>query len=292
METRRNLLPGAKLDRYRILETLGTGGFGVTYKAIELEGGRDVAIKEYFPSSLARRDSQDRIGPSDSEHAEDYAWGLDRFLMEARTLALFRHDHIVRILKFFKANNTAYMVLAFEHGQSLREWLIALGRRPSQDDLDALIEPLLEALYIIHKNGFLHRDIAPDNIFVRYHGGPVLLDFGAARQAVRHRNKAISSIVKHGFSPHEQYVSDPKKQGPWSDIYALAATLYFSVTGKAPRYSMSPDGTDAYQPVGQIAAGSYRPKFLKAIDTALNLKQQDRPQTVKAWRNNLIAGAK
>src|SRR5688572_7751606 len=212
---------------YRLARVLGTGGFGITYLADEAALGRRVTIKVYFPAEFAARRKQG-AAPRSNDVTEEYQWGHDRFIEEAQTLARFDHPNIVRVHRYFRANNTAYMVLHFEEGGSFRAWLKDLKRAPQQAELDKMIAPLLDALEIIHDTDFLHRDIAPDNIMVRKDGSPVLIDFGSARGASRSRT--VSALVKPGYSPYEQYATTGANQGPWTDIYALGATLYHAVT--------------------------------------------------------------
>ena len=167
---------------YRIERVLGAGGFGITYLADEMALNRSVTIKEYFPSDFAARSGVGAdAAPRSEQCAGDYRWGLDRFIEEAQTLARFSHPNIVRVYRYFRANNTGYMVLHFEEGQSLKSWLKGLGRAPRQKESDAIVAPLLDALDNIHRSDFLHRDIAPDNIIIRNDGQPVLIDFGSAR---------------------------------------------------------------------------------------------------------------
>ncbi|MET0569498.1 MAG: protein kinase, partial [Hyphomicrobiaceae bacterium] len=166
---------------YRIERVLGAGGFGITYLAEETPLARLVTIKEYFPADYAARHGGVDACPRSRDCAEDYRWGLDRFLEEAQTLAKFDHPNIVRVYRYFRANSTGYMVLHFEEGQSFKGWLKSLGRAPRQHELDRVIAPLLDALELIHGADFLHRDIAPDNIIIRKDGSPVLIDFGSAR---------------------------------------------------------------------------------------------------------------
>lgn len=163
-------------QRRSIERVLGAGGFGITYLAEETALDRNVTIKEYFPSDFAARTSTSDAAPRSQDCASDYRWGLDRFIEEAQTLARFSHPNIVRVYRYFKSNNTAYMVLHFEEGQSLKAWLKGLNRAPRQKELDAFVAPLLDALELIHKQDFLHRDIAPDNIIIRKDGSPVLID--------------------------------------------------------------------------------------------------------------------
>ena len=276
---------------YRIDRVLGAGGFGVTYLADEMSLSRAVTIKEYFPSDFAARTNGLDASPRSQDCAGDYKWGLDRFIAEAQTLAKFDHRHIVKVYRTFKANNTAYMVLQWEEGQSLKSWLKTLGRAPRQKELDRIIAPLLDALETIHKADFLHRDIAPDNIIIRKSGDPVLIDFGAARGdiAAHSKTKTVSALVKPGYSPYEQYAETSKQQGPWTDIYAFAATLYHAVTGKRPLDSPSRMLNDDMVPAAQAALSSYRSTFLDAIDRGLALGIDARPQSVAAWRGALLA---
>ena len=276
---------------YRIDRVLGAGGFGVTYLAEELALSRKVSIKEYFPSDFATRTNGLMANPKSQGCDGDYNWGLERFIEEAQTLAKFNHGNIVRVYRTFRANNTAYMVLHFEEGQSLKAWLKGLGRAPRQKELDAIIAPLLDALETIHKANFLHRDIAPDNIIIRKAGDPVLIDFGAARGdiAKHSKTKTVSALVKPGYSPYEQYAETSKQQGPWTDIYALAATLYHAVTGKRPLDSPSRMLKDEMVSARNAALSSYRGTFLDAIDRGLALSIDARPQSIAAWRGALLA---
>ena len=277
---------------YRIQRVLGAGGFGVTYLAEEIALSRLVTIKEYFPADFAARAPDQSAVPRSQGCNDDYKWGLERFIEEAQTLARFNHSNIVRVFRYFRANNTAYMVLHFEEGQSLKTWLKNLGRAPRQKELDGILMPLLDALETVHKAEFLHRDIAPDNIIVRKTGGePVLIDFGAARSdiAAHSKTKTVSALVKPGYSPYEQYAETSRQQGPWTDIYALAATLYHAVTGKRPPDSPSRMLNDEYIPAREAALGAYRATFLDAIDKGLALNIDARPRSVVTWRGALLA---
>jgi len=275
---------------YRIGRVLGAGGFGITYLADEIALDRRVTIKEYFPSDYAIRGngSADAV-PRSQDCSGDYRWGLDRFIEEAQTLARFDHPNIVRVYRYFRANNTAYMVLNFEEGQSLKSWLKGLGRAPRQKELDRIVAPLLDALELVHKADYLHRDIAPDNIIIRKDGVPVLIDFGAARGEIAAHSKTISALVKPGYSPYEQYAERSSQQGPWTDIYALGATLYHAITGKRPPDAPSRMVKDEIVPAREAALSSYRAGFLAAIDKALALNIDSRPQSIAAWRGDLLA---
>ena len=274
---------------YRIDRVLGAGGFGITYLADEIALARAVTIKEYFPADFAARADGVEAAPRSQDCAGDYRWGLDRFIEEAQTLARFNHPNIVRVYRYFRANNTGYMVLHFEEGQSLKSWLKGLGRAPRQKELDAIIAPLLDALELIHKSDFLHRDIAPDNIIVRKNGEPVLIDFGSARGEIASHSKTVSALVKPGYSPYEQYAETTRQQGPWTDIYALGATLYHLITGKRPPDAPTRMVKDELVPAREAALSSYRSGFLRAIDRALALPVEARPQSIAAWRGDLLA---
>jgi serine/threonine protein kinase len=274
---------------YRIDRVLGAGGFGITYLADEIALNRPVTIKEYFPSDFAARTAGFDAAPRSEQCAGDYRWGLDRFIEEAQTLAKFSHPNIVRVYRYFRANNTGYMVLHFEEGQSLKAWLKSLGRAPRQKELDQIVAPLLDALDSIHRSDFLHRDIAPDNIIIRKDGQPVLIDFGSARGEIAAHSKTVSALVKPGYSPYEQYAETSRQQGAWTDIYALGATLYHAVTGKRPPDSPSRMVKDEMIPARDAAVGGYRASFLKAIDKSLALAVDARPQSVAEWRGALLA---
>jgi serine/threonine protein kinase len=274
---------------YRIERVLGAGGFGITYLAQEIALGRAVTIKEYFPTDFAARRPDGDAGPRSQQCAGDYKWGLDRFIAEAQTLARFDHPNIVKVFRYFRANNTGYMVLSFEEGQSLKAWMKSLKRAPRQKEIDRLLKPLLEALEYVHAADYLHRDLAPDNIMIRPDGAPVLIDFGSARGEIAHQTRTLSALVKPGYSPYEQYAETGFRQGPWTDIYALGATLYHICCGKRPPDSPSRVVRDDLKPAQDAALSAYRQGFLAAIDNSLALETTRRPQTIAAWKGDLLA---
>jgi WD40 repeat protein/serine/threonine protein kinase len=282
-----SLPPGFELGPYRIKSVIAAGGFGITYLGEHVSLGKQVAIKEHFPREFAQRDGV-TVRPTASD-ADVYKWGLSRFLEEARSLARFRHSAIVNVENILEANGTAYMVLAYEDGRDMGRWLQRIGRPPTQEEMDSIAIPLLEALELVHGEGLLHRDIAPDNVIIRRNISPVLIDFGSARSAVGVKTRTMFATVKKGYSPPEQYVEDLKGQGPWTDIYALAATFYRSVTGQTPQESTDRMLDDQLRPAIHLAPPGYRPEFLSAIDAALRVRPKDRPQSVGAWRQMLLA---
>ena len=286
----RLFLPGnTLLDRgYRICRVVGWGGFAVTYEADDVGLGMRVAVKEYYPVDFAHRGPDMGVRPKSERHQPTFDWGRTSFLDEARTLARFEHPNIVRVARVFEANSTAYMVMRFEHGLSFERWLAGLDGAPAQAKLDRVVAPILDALEVVHAANVLHRDIAPDNIIIRPDGTPVLLDFGAARRAVDPASGAFASVIKAGYSPQEQYASDSRLQGPWSDIYALGATLYRALMGRPPEEAALRAMDDRMPPASRCAGGDYRPAFLAAIDACLAVDPKKRPQSVAELRPLLL----
>ncbi len=283
-----NALPaGHALQEYRIERVLGVGGFGLTYLALDENLHLRVAVKEYLPADIAVRAPDRTIAPTSSETAEIFDWGKRRFLDESRTLASFRHPNIVRVMRFFEANGTAYMVMEFVEGAPLPDWVST--RRPlAEAQVAALAAPLLDGLQVVHKSGFMHRDIKPPNIYIRDDSSPVLLDFGAARQ----KSSELTALVTPGYAPFEQYHTQGK-QGAWSDIYALGGVLYWMVTGNSPHEAAARIRADTMPPALQAADKSlFRPEFLAAIDWALAPHEDQRPQSVPEWREALLGAAK
>ena len=275
---------GYALHEYRIEQTLGVGGFGLTYLATDSNLNLKVAIKEYLPGDLALRGDDQSVQPKADSTLESFKWGLSRFLEESRTLASFRHPNIVRVLRFFEANSTAYMVMEFVAGQPLGEWI--RSRRPLEESsVLAIAGPLLDGLEVIHRTGYLHRDIKPGNVFIRDDGSPVLLDFGSAR-ATSSGNE-LTAIVTPGYAPIEQYHSQGQ-QGPWSDLYAFGGVLYWMITGKRPVEAVARVRHDMLPPALQAAdRNRYSAELLTAVDWALVSDEEKRPQSVSEFRSAL-----
>lgn len=277
MATSEHALPaGYSLQEYRIESTLGVGGFGLTYLATDSNLNLRVALKEYLPGDIARRDPDQSVRPKGDGDADTFKWGLDRFLDESRTLASFRHPNIVRVMRFFQANETAYMVMEFVAGQALSDWV--RSHRPLNDAaVRGVLVPLLEGLGVVHSAGFLHRDIKPGNIFMREDGSPVLLDFGSARHT---GGSELTAIVTPGYAPLEQYFT-AGKQGPWSDLYALGGVLYWLVTGNKPVEAAARVRNDPMTPAAQAGdATRFSSALLTAIDWMLLPPEDHRPQSV------------
>ncbi len=271
---------------YRVTGLLGAGAFGITYLARDAHLDKDVAIKEYLPSAYAARAADGTVVPITHQQTQDYRWGLERFSQEARTLARFSHPNIVRVVRYFELNGTGYMVMDYERGEPLKT---SIQKRPfpAEAALKAMVRPLLDGLEKVHAAGFLHRDIKPDNIFLREDGCPVLIDFGSARQTAGDSGQALTTILTPGYAPFEQYTTS-KQQGPWSDIYSLGAVLFFVVTGRSPPDAITRMKNDTLPEQLAPALERYSPGLIEAIGWSLALEESARPRDVAAWRDALL----
>lgn len=276
---------GTRLDEFEITGLVGEGGFGIVYRAFDAALDRDVAIKEYLPASLATRAPSSSFVIAAPENAEIFQEGLKSFVGEARLLAKFDHPSLVKVYRFWEDNGTAYMVMPLYVGPTLKDKVLQGADTVQESWLRPLFESLLDALEVLHRSNCLHRDVAPDNIIIVDGMRPVLLDFGAARRVISDRTQTLTVILKPGFAPVEQYAEVPSlKQGPWTDLYALAAVMYWTITGIAPPPSVARLMLDKLVPLQRVAEGRYGPAFLQALDRALALKPEDRPQNVSAFR--------
>jgi len=283
---------GYLLHWYELLEVIGRGGYGITYLAMDRNLQRRVAIKEYLPLDFACRDSTDTVHPITKNHRELYDWGLQRFLVEARTLAKFSHPAIIRVVSVFEHNKTAYMVMEYEEGDDLAIHYMENAPLSEERLLDIFV-PIIEGLSMVHEANFIHRDIKPSNIYVRSDGSSVLLDFGSARTTIGSRTRALTSLVTAGYAPFEQYNESDDAQGAWTDIYGLGATMYFCVTGTKPADAMERGGAllrkkhDIYQPLSYMTDLPYSDTLKLAIDHALMFHVEDRPATALEWAQML-----
>lgn len=283
---------GTRLGEFEIIGLIGIGGFGIVYLAQDHSLQRVVAIKEYMPASLASRSEGMTVSVRSARHVETFQAGLKSFVNEARLLAQFDHPSLVKVYRFWEANGTAYMVMPYYEAQTLKQVLKARGALPDEAWLRELLGHLLDALEILHNEHCYHRDIAPDNVLLLKNDRPLLLDFGAARRVIGDMTQALTVILKPGFAPVEQYAELPHmKQGAWTDLYALAAVVYYSIIGQPPMASVGRMINDGMVPLSQAAADKYSPEFLAAIDQALAIKPEDRPQTVAQFRQLLAVGA-
>ena len=230
------LPPGTRFGELEILGTLGVGGFGIVYLARDHALDRDVAIKEYMPSQFAQRDGRSQVSVRSASMRETFELGRRSFVNEAKLLARFDHPSLLRVYRFWEANGTAYMAMPRLVGRNLREARKALPAPPPEAWMRRLFDAVLAGLEVLHAQQVWHRDIAPDNIFLPADGGaPILLDFGAARQAIGDRTQVFTAILKPSYAPIEQYAeATGVKQGPWTDFYALAAVMHELLTGRPP----------------------------------------------------------
>lgn len=282
------LEPGTLVEEYRIESLLGEGGFGLTYLAFDTQLEKRVAIKEYLPAEFAHRTTERTVRPRAPNTEELFQWGLDTFINEARTLARFHNPHIVQVYRFIEANGTAYIVMEYIPGRELKAVVRELGRL-TQDEVMAILLPIMDGLAEVHDAGILHRDIKPGNILIRDNGKPVLIDFGAARQAIGSKSRSITSIVTPGYAPIEQY-STKGSVGAWSDIYSLAAVAHYCLTLARPEDATDRMMDDHYLPLTEGAQNQATPEFLAAIDRALAILPADRPQSLDEWVRMLKAG--
>ena len=279
---------GAKVGRYEILAVLGHGGYGITYRARDTQLGRDVAIKEYLPTLLAYRDAGSTVLPRSTKVANDFSWGRDRFVTEGRTLAtLHEAPGIVKVFDFLEINGTAYIVMELVRGDTLEAFVGKSGPLDAAA-VERILWPLLRGLEQVHNAGFLHRDIKPANILIGASGQPTLIDFGASRVAIAGRTTAMTAVFTPGYAAAEQFTS--AKEGPWTDIYGLAATLYHAITGGPPPSAFDRMLDDDYTPVGERAATGFPAGLLAGIDAGLAVRASDRPQSVAGWRALLTTG--
>lgn len=289
-----NALPvGSRMGEFEIIGLIGEGGFGIVYLAQDHSLERKVALKEYMPTALAARGANDSVVVRSERHQETFEIGRRSFVNEARLLAQFDHPALVKVYRFWEAHGTAYMAMPYYDGHTLRDALRERVNAPDEAWLKKLLDPVTEALSLVHEANCYHRDIAPDNIMLLRDGRPVLLDFGAARRVISDMTQALTVILKPGYAPIEQYAEMPgMRQGPWTDIYALAAVIYFTMAHKLPPPSVSRIVQDSYEPLTELLAGRYSNTFLRGIDHCLALKPENRPQTVAAMRELIGLGAR
>ncbi len=273
---------GYQLEDYRVTAVLGQGGFGITYKAADETLRRDVAIKEYLPRQFAFRDATGQVHARSQDDEGSFHWGLDRFVDEGRALAMFRHPNIASVIRYIQQNGTAYLVMEFEEGMDLEHWLASRDRPEEERLVHGILVPVLEGLARVHDKGLLHRDIKPDNIFIRRDGSPVLIDFGASRLHSPEATSKLTSIISAGYSPFEQYGTG-ERQGPWSDLYALAGTMYRAISGGPPVDAINRHQGAPLEPAMRVGAGRYGKPFLEAIDQALSLEIRGRPQSAREF---------
>jgi serine/threonine protein kinase len=281
---------GTRLHEFEVLRVLGVGGFGIVYLAMDHTLQRQVAVKEYMPSALVARSDGAIVSLRSASHAETFEVGLHSFINEARLLAQFDHPSLVKVHRFWEAHATAYMAMQYYPGSTLKDERKAMSRAPDEAWLRGVIDPLLGALEVLHGADVYHRDISPDNILLLPDGRPVLLDFGAARRVIGGRTQTLTAILKPNYAPVEQYPDTGMRQGPWTDLYALAAVIRFMLTGQSPPPATARALRDEMRPMaepGGSRVGNVCGSFLSTIDWALAVRPQDRPHSVQVFRDAL-----
>jgi non-specific serine/threonine protein kinase len=283
------LPPGTRLAEFELQDLLGVGGFGLVYRAYDTSLHRTVAIKEYMPSALAARQGGLALSIRSSADQATFQAGLQSFIAEARLLAQFDHPSLVKVYRFWEANNTAYMVMPLYSGMTLKQARAQMSGPPPEAWLRTMLWSILQALQVLHEHNTVHRDVSPDNIFLQDMGPPVLLDLGAARRAISDKSHKLTAILKVNYAPIEQYAeAEDLKQGPWTDLYALAAVVYsclrndppLPATARVVRDSM-PSVRSVVDTVKEHFGQDYSDAFVQAISHALSLQPADRPQNVQ-----------
>lgn len=282
------LAVGTRLGDFQITGILGEGGFGIVYKAFDESLQRTVAIKEYMPGTLSGRGADGAVQVRAERHKEAFDAGLKSFINEARLLAQFDHPSLVKVYRFWEQNRTAYMVMRYYDGQTLKDIVRERPDIVTEAWLKFIFKQILEALDTLYKAKVLHRDVSPDNIIVQKNGDAVLLDFGSARQIIGDMTQGLTVILKPGYAPVEQYSDDATMaQGPWTDIYALAAVMYFAIAKNPPVTSVARMIKDSLVMLQDGTHVGFSYKFLVAIDKGLALQPEDRPQTMDEFRRLL-----
>ncbi len=276
---------GYQLKQYKIRKVLSAGGFSFVYLASDADG-TTVAIKEYLPSALALRAEGDQIVIPTQEASGSFRHGLKCFFEEGRALANINHKNIVRVLNFFRANETVYMVMQYERGKSLQEYILSHNEPVSENFVRRVFTELLNGLREVHTQKLLHLDIKPANIYIRLDGSPVLLDFGSARQTLTDAVAKLPPSYTPGFASPEQHTSRDEL-GPWSDIYSIGATIYSCLTRSSPVAANERLKKDTIAPATKVGKDIYSDNLLKIIDSCLELDHLKRPQSIYALQKSL-----
>lgn len=281
------LKPGTVLDHYELRKLLGGGGFSVVYLAREIDGDKPVVIKEYMPNKLAQRTRDGRVTARKPNLDERLSRGRKLFFQEASTLAALKHPNIVNVINFFQANGTVYMVMEYQDGENLQHYLHGRRGGLSEKFLRTVFPPLLNGLELIHNNDLLHLDIKPGNIHICRGGRPLLLDFGAVHGFPQSRQEQPGQVISPGFSPIEQY--DTRGYvGPWTDLYAIGATMRSCIEGRPPPHAPEREDKDPLRPAHLLHRKRYSDSLLRAIDWAMEPDPLLRPQSVGEFRAALL----
>ena len=271
---------GYQLMDYRIVRKIGGGGFSLVYLAYD-EHEHEVAIKEYLPATLVRRDADQPVHPMNDEKLQAFRFGMRFFFEEGRSLASITHPNVVRVENFFRANETVYMVMRYERGKTLQEYIRSHRGNIRESFIRRIFAELLNGLREVHAQKLLHLDIKPSNIYIRLDGSPVLIDFGAARQAFSKEHARLVAMYTPGYAAPEQYQPSGSVQlGPWTDIYSVGAAIYACLSGSPPQAADSRTDIDKLIPAAKAWRGKYSAELLELVDTCLQIDPLARPQSV------------
>ncbi|MCG6874620.1 MAG: serine/threonine protein kinase [Betaproteobacteria bacterium] len=277
---------GYQLQNYRITKVLSAGGFSLVYLA-EDENAQPVAIKEYLPSSLALRHAGDVLPSISEENLATFRYGMKCFFEEGRALAKLSHPNLVRVLNFFRANETVYLVMRYERGRTLQEHILARRGAIKENFIRRIFTMLMNGLREVHLNKLLHLDIKPANIYVRNDGTPVLIDFGAARQMLTVEGFKLNPMYTPGFASPEHY-KNRELLGPWTDVYSVGASIFACIAGAAPQAADQRMDKDRYVSATKLFGKRYSDQLLETIDWCLQLDHMKRPQSVLALQKVLL----
>ena len=280
MDITNALTEGYMLHHYRIAKTIGGGGFSIVYLARNTRNGQWVVIKEYLPDKQVARPDGETVENLSGSTANTFNTGMKRFFDEAKALSKINHPNIVRVTDFFRENNTVYMVMNYEDGKDLRWYIKRHDGRMTEKFIRTVFPPLLDGLRELHNNRLLHLDIKPANVYLRPGGSPLLLDFGAAQSSFVNERRALPHTLTRGFAPIEQHTRG--HIGPWTDLYAVGATMWSCLCGKAPPPATKRAEKDTFKPAVRQFSAYYSRQLLEAIDWCLQMDQMSRPQNVDA----------
>lgn len=273
--------------KYITGRVLGQGGFGITYVAQDHKTKQLVAMKEYFPDTMASRDAEHTVTAYTGTAGDNFNYGKDCFLEEAKTLAEFiGNENIVRVLSYFEEYKTAYFAMEYIEGESLEDYIKAHGGKISWEDAVKFLLPVMDALSLVHSKGIIHRDVTPDNIYITKNGVVKLLDFGASRYSLGDRSRSLDVVLKHGFAPKEQYTRHGR-QGPYTDVYTVGASFYFALTGKKPPDAIDRIEEDNLMPPTSLGV-AISPEAEDAILKALSIQPKERFQTMGEFKSSLL----
>jgi len=267
------------LDRFQILKVIGGGGFSIVYLGKDLENNETVVLKEYFPAKLAKRNKKMHVIAKDEQNEKYFSQGRKLFFQEASILASMEHENIVGIVGFVQAYGTIYSVMHYHKGLSLQAYIKKQGKGRSEQFIRSVFIPVLEGLNAVHEMGLLHLDIKPGNIYLRESSSPILLDFGAAHKLALSADSRLFPVVSHGFSPPEQSKRNAKL-GPWSDLYAIGATMRACIEAKPPPPAKERVKKNNMTPTAALYQDKYSKRFLKSIDWTMELESSKRPQSI------------